>query len=178
MKELEFLELEEVDLQEIISYSKLEDSPFITILDDLNYGLFNQLVVWADQLKFIFFIIKDTRKVAIIGNSSIAEKVARMLQVKYQTMHYSNLRPRKLFGRIYTPKGDNHYRIKAFDEKGQEIEPFINTDIEQIECTTLSKYKFGGLRYAMKIRGSGNNKIESLESLKISRKNFLKYGKI
>ena len=150
MKELEFLELQEVELQEIISYAKQEHSAFVTILDDLNYGLFNQLVVWADQLKFIFFIIKNTHKVAIIGNSSIAEKVARMLQVKSQTMFYSDLRPRKI----------------------------LDTDIETVECTTLSKYNFYGVRYAMKIRGSGNNKIESLESLKISRRNFLKYGKI
>ena len=82
MKELEFLELQEVSLEEIISYAKIEHSAFVTILDDLNYGLFNQLTVWADQLKFIFFIIKDTHKVAIIGNSSIAEKVARKLQVQ------------------------------------------------------------------------------------------------
>ncbi len=178
MKELEFLELQEVSLQEIISYSKMEHSAFVTILDDLNYGLFNELVVLADQLKFIFFIIKDTRKVAIIGNSSIAEKVARKLQVKYQTMFYRDLRPRKILGKIYTPKTDNHFKVKAYNEKGQEIEPFIDTNIETVECTTLSKFKFGGLRYAMKIRGSGNNKIESLESLKISRRNFLKSGKI
>lgn len=178
MKELEFLELQEVELQEIISYAKQEHSAFVTILDDLNYGLFNQLAVWADQLKFIFFIIKDTHKVAIIGNSSIAEKVARMLQVKSQTMFYSDLRPRKILGKIYTPSYDNHFKVKAYNEKGQKIEPFIDTDIETVECTTLSKYKFGCLRYAMKIRGSGNNKIESLESLKISRRNFLKYGKI
>lgn len=178
MRELEFVELQEVELQEIISYSKQEHSAFVTILDDLNYGLFNQLVVLADQLKFIFFIIKDTHKVAIIGNSSIAEKVAKLLQVKSQTMFYSDLRPRKILGKIYTPKGDNHYRVKAFDEKGKEIEPFIDTNVEITNCDTLSKYKFGGLRYAMKIRGSGNNKIESLESLKISRRKFLKYGKI
>ena len=58
MKKLEFLELEEVDLEEIISYSKLENSSVITILDDLNYGLFNQFVAYADTLKLIFFIIK------------------------------------------------------------------------------------------------------------------------
>lgn len=178
MRELEFLELQEVELQEIISYAKQEHSAFVTILDDLNYGLFNQLVVWADQLKFIFFIIKDTHKVAIIGNSSIAEKVARMLQVKSQTMFYSDLRPRKILGKIYTPSGNNHFKVKAYNEKGQKIEPFIDTNVETVECTTLSKYNFYGLRYAMKIRGSGNNKIESLESLKISRRNFLKYGKI
>ena len=178
MKELEFLELQEISLQEIISYSKLPDSLFVTILDDLNYGLFNELVVLADQLKFIFFIIKDTHKVAIIGNSSIAEKVAKMLQVKYQTMFYRDLRPRKILGKIYTPKNDNHFKVKAYNEKGQEIAPFINTDIETTNCDTLSRYKFTPFRYAMKIRGRGNNKIESLESLKISRRNFLKYGRI
>lgn len=178
MKELEFIELQEIELEEIISYSRLPDNHFVTILDDLNYGLFNQLVVWADQLKLVFFIIKDTHKVAIIANSNIAVKIAQMLQVNFQIMHNTDLKPRKLLGKIYTPSYNEHYIVKAFDQKGKVIEPFVDTNVEQVECTTLSKYRFGCLRYAMKVRGSGNNKIENLESVKISRRNFLKYGKI
>ena len=56
MKELEFLELQEVSMQEIISYSKLNIRPII-ILDDINYGLFNQLVAWVDLLKIPIFLI-------------------------------------------------------------------------------------------------------------------------
>ena len=61
MKELEFLEMQEIPLEELISYSKLGTSQTVTILDDLNYGLFNQFVAYADTLKLIFFIIKGTK---------------------------------------------------------------------------------------------------------------------
>lgn len=167
MKELEYLELQEVGIEEIISFSKLNTSPSITILDDLNYGLFNQVSVWANELKLIFFIIKGTRKIAFIGNHRIALKIAKVLQIKAQVMYYSLLEQR-----------DSNYIVNAFGENGEEIEPFIETDINNVPCDILSKYAFEDLKYAMRIRGSGDNKIESLESVKISRQEFLKNGKI
>lgn len=177
MKELQFLELQEVELSEIISYSKLENSPTITILNDLNSGAFNQVVIWADELKLIFFIIKGTRKIAFIGKSVIALKIAKILQVKSQTMYYFDLKPRKLFGKLYVPKGA-HYRVNAYNEKGQEIEPFIGTDIENVSCDMLINYNFRDYKYAMKIRGVGNNKVESLRELGKKRRDFIKNGKI
>lgn len=178
MKELEYLELQEVDLQEIISYSKLQGSSTITILDDLNYGLFNQVVVWADKLKLIFFIIKGTRKIAFVGNSSIAVKIAKVLQVKAQVMRYSLLKSRKLLGKIYTPKSAEKYRVQAFNENGKPTLPFVDTDIENVSCENLLKYKFAPFKYVMKIRGSGNNKVENLESIKELRRKFFKNGSI
>ena len=176
MKELEFLELQEIDLEEIISYSKLNNSPTITIFDDLNYGLFNQFVVYADTLKLIFFIIKGTHKVAVIGNRQIALKIARIFKIKAQYIYYSNLSPKKLLGKIYTPK--ENYRVQAYNENGKPVEQFIDTNIKNVSCDNLLKYDFRDFKYAMKIRGSGNNKIESMESIRDLRKNFLKNGKI
>lgn len=177
MKELEFLELQEVDLAEIISYSKLENSPTITILDDLNSGAFNQIVIWANELKLIFFIVKGTRKIAFIGKSIIALKIAEILQVKAQKMYYCDLKPRKIFGKIYVPKGV-HYRVNAYNEKGQEIKPFIDTQIENVNCDMLLNYNFRDYKYAMKIRGAGNNRIENFKELGKKRRNFLINGKI
>lgn len=178
MKELEYLELQEIGIEEIISYSKLQGSPTITILDDLNYGLFNQVVVWADKLKLIFFIVEGTRKIAFIGNSSIAVKIAKVLQVKAQVMRYSLLKSRKLLGKIYTPKTKDNYVVQAFSEDGKIIAPFVNTDIKKVSCDILSKLNFRDFKYTMKIRGSGNNKVESLESIKELRRKFLKNGSI
>ena len=48
MKELETIELQEIPIEEIISFSKLDTSPVVTILDDLNFGLFNKMVVLDD----------------------------------------------------------------------------------------------------------------------------------
>ncbi len=178
MKELEYLELQELGIEEIISYSKLQGSPTITILDDLNFGLFNQIAVWADELKLIFFIVKGTKKVAFIGNSNIAIKIAKVLQVKAQVMRYSLLKSRKLLGKIYTPKTKDNYVVQAFSEDGKIIAPFVNTDIKKVSCDILSKLNFRDFKYTMKIRGSGNNKVESLESIKELRRKFLKNGNI
>ena len=86
MKVLEIIKLQEIPIEEIVSFSKLETSPVITILDDLNYGLFNKFIVLADELKLVFFIVKGTNKIAVIGNQRVALKIARLLQVKAQVM--------------------------------------------------------------------------------------------
>ncbi len=178
MKELEFLELQEVPMPEIISYSKLSSSPVITILDDLNYGLFNQLVAWIDLLKIPMFIIKDTYKIAIIGNKSLAVNIAKKLQVRCQVMYNSPLKEKKILGKWYIPNRESPYVVQSYNEYGKPIKQFIDTDIETTDCKILSKYKFTSFKYAMKIRGSGNNKIESYEELRKIRQKFLKSSKI
>ncbi len=177
MKKLEFLELQEVGLEELISYSKLGTSQTVTILDDLNYGLFNQFIAYADTLKLVFFIVKGTHKVAVIGNRQIALKIAEIFKIKAQTMYYSYLKPKKLLGKMYAPSVSN-YRVQAYNENGKPTDPFIDTNIENVNCDNLSKYDFRDFKYAMRIRGSGNNKIESMESIRNLRKNFLKNGKV
>lgn len=178
MKELKFLELQEVTMQEVISYSKLETASIVTILNSINYGLFNEIVALADELKLVFFIIKDTDKIAFIGNHNVALKIARVMKVKAQVMYFSLLKPRKILGKIYTPKRNTNYVVRAIGENGKEIEPFIDTEIETVECTTLSKYRFSPYKYCMRVRGSGNNKIESYQQLRDKRKHFILTGKI
>lgn len=178
MKELEIVELQEIPLEEIISFSKLETSPMVTILDDLNFGLFNQFVVWADELKLVFFIVKGTNKVAVIGNRNEALKIARLLQVKAQTMFYTLLKPRKILGKVYTYKRNNNYVVQAVNENGKLIDPFIDTEIETVDCVNLSKYKFRNYNYYVSVRGSKNNKVENLQLLRDKRKDFILTGKI
>lgn len=177
MKELEYLELQEVPIQEIISYSKL-NSTSVTILDDLNYGLFNQLVAWVDLLKIPMFLIKDTYKIAIIGNQRLALNIAKRLQVKCQVMYNIPLKEKKILGKWHIPNRKSPYVVKAYNEFGKPIAPFIDTDIETTDCKILSKYKFTPFKYAMKIRGAGNNRIESYESLRKIRKKFLNECKV
>lgn len=178
MKELETIELQEIPIEEIVSFSKLETSPVVTILDDLNYGLFNQLVVWADELKLVYFLVKGTNKVAVIGNEKVALKIARLLQVKAQVMYYTLLKPKKILGKIYTPKRDTNYIVQAFDGNGKPTEPFINTEIEMVECDTLCKYTFRPYKYYISVRGSKNNKIENCQLLRDKRRNFTLTSKI
>lgn len=180
MKELEIIELQEIALDEIISFSKLEisPSPVVTILDDLNYGLFNKFVVLADELKLVFFLVKGTNKVAVIGTEKVALRIARLLQVKAQVMYYTLLKPKKILGKVYTPKRDTNYIVQAFDENGKPIEPFIENEIEMVKCDTLSRYTFRPYKYYISVRGSKNNKVENCQLLRDKRRNFTLTGKI
>lgn len=178
MRVLEIIELQEIPLEEIVSFSKLDTSPVVTILNDLNYGLFNQFVVWADELKLVYFLIKGTKKVAVIGNGKVALKIAKLLQVKAEMIFYSLLKPKKILGKVYTPKRNTNYIVQAFDEKGKPTDPFIDTEIEKVDCNTLGKYTFRPYKYYISVRGSKNNKIANLQLLRDKRRNFTLTGKI
>lgn len=178
MRELEIIELQEIPIEEIVSFSKLDTSPVITILDELNFGLFNKFVVLADELKLVFFLVKGTNKVAVIGNEKVALRIARLLQVKAETMFFSLLKPKKILGKIYTPKRNTNYVVQAFDENGKPIEPFINTEIEIVNCDTLSRYTFRPYKYYISVRGSKNNKVENCQLLRDKRRNFTLTSKI
>ncbi len=178
MKELEIIELQEIPIEEIVSFSKLDTSPAVTILDDLNFGLFNELVVLADELKLVYFIIKGTNKIAVIGNQQVALKIAKLLQVKAQVMYYTLLKPKKILGKVYTPKRNTNYVVQAFDGNGKPTEIFINTEIEKVDCNTLDKYTFRPYKYYISVRGSKNNKITNCQLLRDKRRNFTLTGKI
>ena len=179
MRELQIIELQEIPLEEIISFSKLDNtSSVVTIIDSLNFGWFNELVVIADELKWVFFIIKGTNRVAFIGNQQVALKIAKLLQVKAQVMYYTLLKPKKILGKVYTPKRDSNYVVQAFDENGKPTDPFVDTEIEKVDCNTLSKYTFRNYKYYVSVRGSKNNKIVNCQLLRDKRRNFTLTGKI
>lgn len=178
MRELETIELQEIPVEEIISFSKLDTSPVVTIVDNLNYGLFNQMVVWADELKLVYFLVKGTNKVAFISNEKVALKIAKLLQVKAQVIYYTLLKPKKILGKVYTPKRDSNYVVQAFDEKGKPTEPFIDTEIEIGKCDTLSRYTFRNYKYYVSVRGSKNNRIENCQLLRDKRRKFTLTGKL
>ena len=181
MRVLEIIELQEIPIEEIVSFSKLDNtslSKVVTILDDLNYGLFNQMVVWADELKLVYFLVKGTKKVAFLGNQQVALKIGKLLQVKSQVMYSTLLKPKKILGKIYTPKRDTNYVVQAFNENGKPIDPFIDTEIEKVDCDTLLKYTFRPYKYYISVRGSKNNKVENCQLLRDKRRNFTLTGKI
>lgn len=177
MRELEIIELQEIPSEEIISFSKLYTSPVVTILDDLNFGLFNKFVVLADELKLVYFLVQGTNKIAVIGNEKVALRIARLLQVKAQVMYYTLLKPKKILGKVYTPKRDSNYVVQAFDGNGKPIEPFIETEIEMVKCDTLCKYTFRPFKYYISVRGSKNNKVKNCQILRDKRRNFTLTGK-
>ena len=132
----------------------------------------------ADELKLVYFIIKGTNKIAVIGNQQVALKIAKLLQVKAQVMYYTLLKPKKILGKVYTPKRNTNYVVQAFDGNGKPTEIFINTEIEKVDCNTLDKYTFRPYKYYISVRGSKNNKITNCQLLRDKRRNFTLTGKI
>lgn len=164
MKELEVIELQEVGLNEIIAYSKKEDSPIIVITDELNSGLFNYFTVIADKLKLIFFIVKGTTKLAFFGNSRIVKKICKTSKVKYQ-----------ILGSIKCNKSLERKNItKAYNHDGNPVEEFIDINTnEDISCPVLEKYNLLGTNYYISVKGRVNNKIDSFQKLLKDRRQFL-----
>lgn len=173
MKKLETLQLQEVSLDELISYSKICGSPRITILDELTATQFNYVVAYADLLKLVYFMIKGTRKLAIIGTTYIALKIAKNMQVKAQVVHYHKpLVEISLKSNLATKHNTEKYIVKAYDKFGNKIEPFIDTDIPVVSCDNLNKYEFRDFKYNVVARYNRNGKVDTQE-IKALRKQYL-----
>jgi len=173
LRKLETLELQEISLAEIISYSKEKNRPVITIFDELTASQFNYVVAYADLLKLVYFIVKDTRKVAFIGTPYIALKIAKNMQVKCQIVHYHKpLCEKGLKLNLERKPNTERYVVKAYDKFGNKTEPFIDTDIPSIPCHTLSKYEFHDLKYNVVARNNKNGKVDMFE-IKALRKQYL-----
>lgn len=173
MKKLETLQLQEVSLEELISYSKICGSPRIVILDELTASQFNYLVAYADLLKLVYFMVKGTRKIAFIGTTYIALKVAKNMQVKAQVLHYHKpLVEKVLKSNLVIKHNTEKYIVKAYDKFGNKTEPFIETDIPTIPCPTLSAYDFRDFKYNVVARNDKNGEIE-IQEIKELRKQYM-----
>lgn len=166
------INVQEIELQEIISFSKLPNKPIITILDDLTASQFNYLVAYADLLKLVYFIVKGTRKIAIFGKVYIALKIAKNIKVKAQVIYYHKQLPEKgLKTNLKTKHPKEWYVVKAYDANGKITAPFIETNIPNVECKNLSKYKFGNFCYSI-IRNDKDGKVD-IQELKKLRNQYL-----
>ena len=83
------IELQEIDIKELVHFSKQMKSPIITITDDLSATAFNYVVAVADKLKLVFFIVKGTSKIAFISNVKVAEKICQILLFKIKRKRQS-----------------------------------------------------------------------------------------
>ena len=174
LKKLETLLLQEVPLEEIISFSKISGSPRILILDELTASQFNYVVAYADILKLVYFMIKDTRKIAFIGTTYIALKIAENMQVKCQVMHYHKpLSESGLKSKVVTKHNTEKYIVKAYDKYGNKTEPFIDTNIPSVPCPTLSAYDFRDFKYNVVARKDMNGEI-NIQEIKSLRNQYMK----
>ncbi len=183
MEELCEGKLIEVTMEELISYSKQKEVPSVTIVDDLTDEQNNYVSIIADRLNLLVILIKNSKKIAIIGNAQIAKKIAKDLKRKSQIMFYDFVkRPSGSitifalteYTKNWTTLRNNGYVVIAYDENENEIAEWINTDIKEVEPKTLNSLKLSIYGITIGIRGihhSGNIQI-----LKHSRKNFVNNG--
>ena len=178
MNKLDFIQ---VSLEEVISYTKQKDVPAVTIIADVTGEDFKYIGIIASRLKLYVILVKNTNMVAIIDNTLIARKMAKELNKRCQVMYYDFLKRPSGSITIYALTGythhfkilrDNGHIVKAFDERGNEIRPWINTtDLENVTSINLNALKFNKYNCSVSLNGRLSNTL-----LEYSRQNYLNAG--
>lgn len=177
-------DLQKVTLNELISYSKQKEVPPVTIIDDITNEEFDYINEISNRLKLRILLVKNSNKVAIIDNSKIALKLAKNIKKKSQLMYYDFARRPSGSITIYALTGytknwiilrDNGYIVKAYSEDGNEITPWIETNIKRkVNPRTLNKLHLS--IYCVSVYMRGTNHSGNVNILKHSRNNFLQDG--
>ena len=175
--------LKEVSIEELISYSKQKDIPAVTIIDNVTEREFKYIKLLSNRLFIEPIIVKETNKIAFIGNPCVVQKIARDLKRRSQTMYYDFIQRPSGSITIYALTGytnhwktikNNGYKILAYDENGLKTNPWIKTDIKAIEPKFLNSLGFS--KYKTSIYLNGKKQNTNIEILEYSRQNFLNDG--
>lgn len=172
-----------VSIEELVSYSRQKDVPSVIIIDDVTDKDFKYVDLISERLKLRPIIVENTKMIAFIGNTSVSLKIAKDLHKRSQKMYYDYLkRPSGSitifaltgYTRDWTVLRDNGYIINAYDETGAETEPWLDTNIKDVEPTYLNSLGLSKYKFSVYLRGkseSGNITI-----LKHSRGNYVDGG--
>ncbi len=115
------LELKDIKLKEIISYSKHKESPTITILDKVNKTELKEIGTISNERLQLLFLCASEGNIVFVGNSDVAIAIARKLKKKAQVMYYdfaqmpSNITLYALTGicKCWIPIRDNRLHSKS-----------------------------------------------------------------
>ena len=177
--------LEEISLEEIITFSKKENSPPVVILDELSEDEFEYAKTIAERLRIKILQVKGTNKIAVINNKDIALKLARELKKKSQYLYYDLVkRPAANFTMYaisgYTPSWiilrDNGYVVEAFDEEGKMTTSWIDTNIPDVAVDNISKQNLRSYIVTLYVKGTGSAKRSNRIIVELSRFYYLTDG--
>lgn len=177
--------LEEISLEEIITFSKKEIAPPFVIIDELSDDEFEYAKTIAERLRIKILKVKDSNKIAIVNNKAIALKLARELKKKSQYLYYDLVkRPSANFTMYamtgYTPSWislrDNGYVVEAFDEEGKMTTSWIDTNISDVSVDNISKLNLKNYMVIFHIRGTNNAKRSNRIIVDLSRFYYLTDG--
>ncbi len=176
--------LETVSMRELISYSKQKEVPPVTIIDDLTEEEFEYVDTIAQRLRLRILLVKDSNKVAFLADDDVAVKIAKNVKKRCQVMYCDFARRPSGSITIYALTGytkswitlrDNGYIVNAYNEKGEEIEKWIDTDIKNVKPKKLNALGLSIYSVSVHIRGTSHI-YGDVNILKHSRQNFLEDG--
>ena len=172
-----------VRIEELITYSKQKEVPAVVVIDDVSDDGFKYVDVISERLKLQPIIVDNTNMVAFIDNSNVSIKIAKDLKKRCQMMFYDYYkRPSGSitifaltgYTKNWTVLRDNGYIVKAYDETEEEIAPWIDTDIKDVEATYLNSLGLSIYSFSVYLRGKGES--GNIEILRHSRTNFANGG--
>lgn len=172
-----------VTIEELISYSKQKEVPTVVIIDNVSDEDFKYVDIISERLKLCPIIVENTNMVAFIDNSNVSLKIAKDLKKRCQKMNYDFFKRPSGSITIFALTGytdhwtvlrDNGYIVKAYGETGAEIEPWIDTNIKDIEPTYLNSLGLSIYSFSVYLRGKGES--GNVTILKHSRGNFSNGG--
>ncbi|MDR0978538.1 MAG: hypothetical protein LBL91_01115 [Lachnospiraceae bacterium] len=168
------------DLNDFISFAKIKANPTVSIIDDVSDEEFEKIIEWAGRLHLVMFKVKNSRKIAFIYDSSVVKKIARNLNKKVQIMYQDFSRRPKGSITIAALSGfkycgwdilrDNGFKVLAYDEQGNEIPEFIDTNVEDEGCRGLLSFGFRNFTGGVRIGGGGGSGESNI--LYLSKKYF------
>ncbi|MCR5146705.1 MAG: hypothetical protein K6B70_05120 [Clostridia bacterium] len=176
--------IESISLNEIITYSKKENSPSFTIIDELTEEL-QYVEILAERLRINILRVENTNMVAVVNHKEIAIYIAKELKKKCQYMFYDLLkRPSVNFAMYamtgYTPSWitirDNGYVVESYNADGEIIDNWINTDIEEVSTENISKLNLNKYIANLRIRGVGNSNRCNETIIELSRYFYINGG--
>lgn len=177
--------MEQVSLQEVISYSKQKESPRITVVDSITDDEFREIGELISRLKLLFLCVPSNR-LAFINNVDVALKIAKDFRKKAQVMYYDFAQRPSCSLVNYAITGytqywitlrDNGYIVKAYDEQGQEMQqPWLDTNIREVTPSNLGKLGLRNFEISLSIRGIGSSRNSNNEILNLSRYHFCNNG--
>ena len=175
----------EITLEEVISYSKLKETPSVSIIADITKEDEDYIrTVVQDRLQQCYFKINDQDMIMILADIPLAKYIALRLHKKMQHMYVDfsrrpeNITMAALTGHVsrWIIVRDNGYQVKAYDEEGKEIFPFISTDIQEVEPTNLLSICNSKYVCSIEIKGRKDALGCYEELLEHSRENYLNGG--
>ncbi len=123
--------------------------------------------------------------IAVVNHKDIALKLAEKLKKRCQYMFYDLIkRPSTNFGMYamtgYTPSWItirfNGYVVETYNEYGEKIDNWINTDIEEVSTENISKLNLRNYIVTLKIKGVGNSGKCNETILELSRYHYINDG--